>query len=63
MHTLMIDKIVNEGTTDQMQEMRDWVVCLVDQLKKDDFAAYIEAEKDLHEIVWGTHLGEPLATK
>lgn len=63
MHTLMIDKIINEGTSDQMQEMKDWVVCLVDDLKKDNFAAYIEAEKDLHEILWSIHIGEPLALK
>lgn len=63
MHSLMIDKIVAEGTPAQMREMRDWIVDVVHKLKKDDFAAYICAEKHLHHIVWGDHLGEPLATK
>ena len=63
MHSLMIDKIVAEGTPAQMREMRDWIVDVVHKLQKDDFAAYICAEKHLHHIVWGDHLGEPLATK
>lgn len=63
MHRLMIDKIIAEGTTSQMHELRDWTTCIIDKLKRDDFAAYVEVEKQLHHIIWGDHLGEPLATK
>lgn len=63
MHRKLVDKIVAEGTQEQMGELRDWVVCLVDNLKMLDHDTYLEAEKDLCQIVYGDHLCEELARK
>lgn len=51
MHRLMIDKIVAEGTKEQMEELRELLVCLIDELRLTDYEAYVAAEKTLHEIV------------
>lgn len=63
MHRENIKHIIEHGTIDQMQEMREVFEELVDYLKAYDHDMYKCVEYELHAIAHEGHLGEALAKK
>ena len=61
MHRANIKSIIEHGTIDQMQEMREVFEELVDYLKVYDYDMYLCIEYQLHAIAHNGHLGEHLA--
>lgn len=63
MHKANIEKIITQGTNEQMHEMREVLEDLIDYLKIEDYQMYLVAEYALHCIANNGHLGEELAKK
>lgn len=63
MHRENIKKIIEHGTIDQMQEMREVFEELIDYLKAYDHDMYLCVEYELHCIAHEGHLGEHLAKR
>lgn len=60
MHKYLIEKIISEGSPAQMRELKE---VMIESICKLDEKDYKETELELHEIVYGEHLGEYLAKK
>ena len=63
MHTKLIDKIINDGTTKDMEHLKDIFIEVIDDLKHKDYDEYKEVEHRLYKIVYGDNLNDELAHK
>lgn len=61
MHKHNIIKIIEKGSTADMEALRDVIDDLICDLKADNPDLYKEAELRIHRIAYGAHLGEYLA--
>lgn len=63
MHKELIKKIIEKGTPEDMECLKDIVLGLFDHIKICDRGEYKELEYKLYKIVYGEHLNEELAHK
>ena len=61
MHKVMINKIIAEGNTEQMHELKELFDELVCDVKMFNYELYIKAEYDIHKIAYGKHIGKEIA--
>lgn len=61
MHRYNMEYIIEHGTPDEMEEMKEVLEDVVCDLKMVDHKAYLEAEYRLHAIAHHGHLGEKAA--
>lgn len=62
MHRKNIEKIIESGTLMQMYDLKEILVCAIDDMKTLDKNKYKEYEMCIHRIIYGNHLGKELAT-
>lgn len=63
MHRVLIPKIIEHGTPEDMRCLEHILTELIDNLRISDHAEYERIEYKLHKLVHGEHLSEELAHK
>ena len=61
MHRKNIERIIESNDNTKMHELKDILVCLIDDLKGMDYHKYLIYEYKIHIIAYGEHLGRELA--
>lgn len=61
MHRKLIDKIIAEGSNEDMECLKEILIDLIDKLKYSDYDKYKRIELKLYRKVYGDHLTEELA--
>lgn len=61
MHRELIDKLIAEGTSEDMECLRHILINLIDELSYTDRDKYKKIEYKLYKKVYGEHLNEDLA--
>lgn len=61
MYRKNIERIIESNDNTKMHELKDILVCLIDDLKGMDYHKYLIYEYKIHIIAYGEHLGKELA--
>ena len=61
MHRKNIERIIESNDNTKMHELKDILVCLIDDLKGMNYHKYLIYEYKIHIIAYGEHLGKELA--
>ncbi len=63
MHKILIPKIIESGTPEDMECLEEMMIKMIDHLKIIDHDMYENIEHKLYKLVYGSHLSKELAYK